>query len=1040
MTPEAKSNFLLKLTRAKGKMYEFGVKEEHHLAVPKDTEPASLFLLTIGVLGDYAAEIAESPDADIHPTEELQFSAKFFDAYLESKFDEAVHQDVLLLAASAYYLAERPGSSYVLSKKLVSIQDGDVIENLLRWMLRANWNAPLEGTGLFTAGAHILANILARHFIDGEFSSDEIHAHFATFRNQIYRSGTARNVLFGDLVTAIAALRAESSSWKLLPQYSQLNKDLWKSTIQRPAFPRELWPSQIMLGMSGIFQGVSGLIQMPTSAGKTRSLEMVLRSAFLGNRARLAVVVVPFRALCHEVSGSLNAAFAEDDVKVNELTDALQMDFMAEIAAIMGGDAPDSRFVLVLTPEKLLYVLRQEAALAALIGLVAYDEGHQFDSGPRGIVYELLLTEIKSLLTADTQTLLISAVIKNSAPVADWLIGANAVIVDGTNLFPTARSVGFATWMEAVGQIKFFDDRPVRQGDFDYFVPRVIEQQALEIRKREKQRFFPERGKDSAKDIALFLGISLVEQGAVAVFCGRKDTADNMAARIVEIYSRGYQKAPPRTSSDIDEVDAMASLIGKHFGEESYYFKAAKLGVFVHHGITSHGLRLAIEFGMQQSLLKYVVCTSTLAQGVNLPIRYLIVSGIYQNGERIKTRDFLNLIGRAGRAGMHTEGLVLFADTNVMDNRIEGRWQFDVSADLMAPEKSEDVSSSLLDIISPLIDSTGKLELPVDFADFLSPLVSNERRMSDWAAQKSIEHPKFDVNQLMKQLRWRRKLQTAVESYLMSNRGFDSQAEFQTRASNLAKSTLAYSVASEVQKNNLTTYFETVARYVDEHSQSVERQHVYAKTLLGVADAREVEEWVQINREVLIALDNNVDWLNATWPLFCRLLSDQFFHSVTPNDLSRQLAVKWIEGASYNEILRHAKARDGNKPWGQGSRKLTNLDTLEFVEKTLSFDCSLILSAVSQFMFGQNMLDEEAASLLLFQKSLKYGLSESLSISLFEHGYADRIIAQDISTQLRQSGYEGKFVGEALKTHRGLLDIIIATYPSYFKMVHNGSN
>jgi hypothetical protein len=57
-------------------------------------------------------------------------------------------------------------------------------------------------------------------------------------------------------------------------------------------------------------------------------------------------------------------------------------------------------------------------------------------------------------------------------------------------------------------------------------------------------------------------------------------------------------------------------------------------------------------------MLKFVLCTSTLAQGVNLPIRYLIISGTMQGVERIKARDFRNLVGCSGRAGMHTEGTI----------------------------------------------------------------------------------------------------------------------------------------------------------------------------------------------------------------------------------------------------------------------------------------------------------------------------------------------------------------------------------------------
>ena len=99
----------------------------------------------------------------------------------------------------------------------------------------------------------------------------------------------------------------------------------------------------------------------------------------------------------------------------------------------------------------------------------------------------------------------------------------------------------------------------------------------------------------------------------------------------------------------------------ENYGQDNVYYKSALKGVFAHHRGISNGIRIAIEYAMKRNLIKCIVCTSTLAQGVNLPIRYLIISGIYQSQERIKVRDFHNLIGRAGRAGLYTEGTILLS-------------------------------------------------------------------------------------------------------------------------------------------------------------------------------------------------------------------------------------------------------------------------------------------------------------------------------------------------------------------------------------------
>jgi len=963
----------------------------------------------------------------------------FFDAYLASKFSDAAPEDILLLASSAYYLAERPGSSFVLAKQLVIPPDGDILENFLRWLLQAKWTEPLTGHGPFLARAQSLAIQLSNHFSVGVPSPSELHVEFSSLRYLAYQWGTPRNLLFTDLLIAVAALRLEASSWELLPRFTDLPAATWASTIQRMGFPKELWPSQILLGMKGIYNGVSGLVQMPTSAGKTKSLEIILRSAFLSNRAKLAVVVVPFRALCHEVGGSLREAFSSDDVKVDELSDALQMDFIADIAEIFGDQAPLTKYILVLTPEKLLYVLRQQPDLAQQIGLVAYDEGHQFDSGARGIVYELLLTELISILPSHVQTILISAVIKNAQPVANWLIGDNAVVVDGTTLFPTARSVAFASWLEAVGHLRFFDEKPIGRDQFDYFVPRVIEQQALASRSREKKtRMFPEKGDESPKDVSLYLGISLVPQGAVAVFCGRKDTAQGMAKRIVEVYSRGYDKAPPSEFSDPPEIAAMSLLIGRHFGRNSYLYDAAKLGFFVHNGSTPHGIRLAVEHGMQRGLLKYVICTSTLAQGVNLPIRYLIVSSIYQAGERIKTRDFLNLIGRAGRAGMHTEGLVIFADSSVIDDRTTKAWQFDMSANLLAPEKSEDTSSSLFSIIRPLTNESGKVLLSLPFSDLVQILIATEEQISDWAHAVARKNLAFDAENLLSQLKKKRRLQRAVESYLMSNRGFDTTEEFQIRAGSLAQATLAYSIGSDIEKEDLKLLFGSIAAYVDQMAPRHEKQHIYAKTLLGVSDACKVEEWVELHKQRLLELESNSEWLNIFWPLFQDLLDSIFFHGVMPPSIPLHLAELWVAGEPYSVILDKANQEKTIRPWGTKKRRLPELDIMEFLEKKLSFDCSLIVSAAAQFLFGNNMISDEAASLQLFQKSLKHGIPDKLSVSVFDSGLADRVLAQDVADKLRNSGYIEPFAPNAFKNYRKSIEESIKEYPDYFKMILSG--
>jgi superfamily II DNA/RNA helicase len=184
----------------------------------------------------------------------------------------------------------------------------------------------------------------------------------------------------------------------------------------------------------------------------------------------------------------------------------------------------------------------------------------------------------------------------------------------------------------------------------------------------------------------------------------------------VDAYSRGLPLDPPVKVSQPEEVRLLSNLYEKNLGTNAAATVSARLGVFTHHGNTPHGLRLSVEHAMKTGTARFVICTSTLAQGVNLPIRYLIVTSIYQGSNRIKVRDFHNLIGRAGRSGMHTEGSVLFADPDIYDHRDvwRERWRWLEIGKLLQPDQSEPCDSSLLSIFEPLRSDNGREELPLE--------------------------------------------------------------------------------------------------------------------------------------------------------------------------------------------------------------------------------------------------------------------------------------------------------------------------------------
>ena len=189
-----------------------------------------------------------------------------------------------------------------------------------------------------------------------------------------------------------------------------------------------------------------------------------------------------------------------------------------------------------------------------------------------------------------------------------------------------------------------------------------------------------------------------------------------------------------------------------------------------------------------------------------------------QGAERIKTRDFQNLIGRAGRAGMHTEGLILFADPKVIDNNRTERWRLQAAVGLLKPENSEETSSSLLELLAPISSPDGRNDLPVPIADLLQAYFKRGNELQACASEMTDAYQQlgFDQRSLTKEISSRQKLLSALESYLMANRGVENFENMLPKVRDLAASTLAYSLADEATKASLVQLFELSATHIEQ--------------------------------------------------------------------------------------------------------------------------------------------------------------------------------------------------------------------------------
>ena len=988
LQPSSTNKIFHARTRAKAKMYEYAVPLEQHINTG-ELALSDMLDLTIGMLGDLTAGTLNNLEEEKY---RLLFSAQYFNSILEAEVISHSHILLRLLSASAYYLAGYPGSSQVLLKGITyeSVTDLTLMEQILFAILkRTSFSATIQEDFLRTDTTNLVT--AWNNFLLGRSSYEELDVLSKTLRSNIYLHGTDKDLLLVDIARTLILKRFNVSVRAVLSKNSDVEMPLWEPYFTRPNHIDEFWPSQVKLAEYGVFKGVSAVVQMPTSAGKTKATEFIIRSSFLSNRSILSVVVAPFRALCQEIYNDFTKNFSDDsDININLVSDVLQDDFMF--------DEEIQKSILILTPEKLDFMLRHDPHLSESIGLIIYDEGHMFDDDKRGSKYELLLSSLKQQLPTNAQVILISAVIANAQEVKEWLVNQDGVLVDGKDLSPTNRSVAFVEWTQRNRFIQFVDEININGGLF--FVPSVLKSYEIERRGREGRKFFPKpkpRAGYEPSQIAGFLGSRLAAAGLSAIFVGQKKSAQKIAKDLIDAYDRNLPIERPFVFSENEEqANKVVSYIEKVLGIESINAKSAHLGLLMHHAGIPHGLRLVTEHALQNSYFKTVICTSTLAQGVNLPIRYLIISTSHQAGEKIKTRDFHNLMGRAGRSGKYTEGTVIFANPDIYSARaFQGRKWTD-ARDILNSGNSEP-SQSRMHLL----------------------LIA---RPEDAEEQKSWER---DIASVKKE----------ITSYLLNAlSAVDDVREMEQVVTTLAQNTLGYSqLETEEQKTILTGVFLEIGLNIINEIPETGHRLVYGRSILTLEQSKDFVISIQTNLDQIITSLESGDFvttLDMFWSYLYSYSSNKILKSFTQED-SRSLCNEWIAGGGFTDILESAKSLPRT-----GSQKLDMLNIIDLCESGFSYDISTLLGSLYELI--TIVISEEYLSLIkpechLMQKRLKYGTQNELQSLVYELGFSDRELSSEISALLGGALVMSRSqIISSMKGTPAIRQKIETDYPQYF--------
>lgn len=462
----------------------------------------------------------------------------------------------------------------------------------------------------------------------------------------------------------------DSSLWNCIgdigprfPWGAPISRYIESLLLQRPATV-SLWPSQrSALEMIKRADAPSFCVRMPTSAGKTRIAELCIVRAILeslGNANAKCVYIAPFRSLAAEIERTLSRGLQPLGVRVSEVYGGFDL------------TANDERLiqetqVLIATPEKLDAILRIAPELIADIRLVIFDEGHLAgDTSSRGLRAEFLINRLLWRLgRQQCRHVFLSAVLPNPEDFAKW-IGGDTDHLAASTWRPSRLLVGQCLWNGARVRLEYTHTGTTSL-DHETFVPQFVRQRQVRgiegVGRRRKP--FPADWQEAYASAA----IHLTSIGTTLAFVPQAQHVHSTARTILE--ALGFLQAMARADGTVvrfpspDPASALMqeclTAIHDELGPDSEVASFVQAGIAIHHGNLPSRVKIAIERLVRDRQLALIVATTTLGQGVNLPIRTVLVRGVQQDQyHRIDSLGFWNIAGRAGRALHENEGHVLF--------------------------------------------------------------------------------------------------------------------------------------------------------------------------------------------------------------------------------------------------------------------------------------------------------------------------------------------------------------------------------------------
>ena len=594
-------------------------------------------------------------------------------------------------------------------------------------------------------------------------------------------------------------------------------RNLYKETTAFvQSFDFEFDPFQVA-ACHAVEEGSGVLVAAPTGAGKTVVGEFAAHLALkLGKKC---FYTTPIKALSNQKYSEFVAMFGED--RVGLLTGDTSINGEAD--------------VLVMTTEVLRNMLYAGSNTLTNLGYVVMDEVHYLADKFRGAVWEEVLIH----LMESVQVISLSATVSNAEEFGEWLgevRGNTQVIVSEIRPIPLYQHVLIGNRL-----LDLFD----KPGQIN---PEILRREREAVRKASISRH--RRGRFSEAQDRLSRA-DIIEKLA----------NQNLLPAITFIFSRiGCDAAVKQclhaglrltSTAEREEIRSTALKYTQNIAEEDLvvlgfdeWLSALERGIAAHHAGLLPSFKSAVEELFQKGLIKAVFATETLALGINMPARTVVLEKLIKyNGEShvpITPGEYTQLTGRAGRRGIDIEGNAVIQWSPTVDS---------ASAAGLASTRTYPLRSSFaptynmsINLIARFGRERARRSLESSFAQFQADRavvgLSRQIAKNEAAIEELLSQAVCHLGDFLEYARIRREIKE-VES-LLSRRDhkktFDNRqrARLESDLTDLRKGLRNHSCHSCAQREDHSRFAEKAGRLNRENdglrTRVQSRTHVIAKT------------------------------------------------------------------------------------------------------------------------------------------------------------------------------------------------------------------